>query len=97
MASQLEEIKRVRLSEIDDLLDLYNGKISLDDILNQDYSFISDLANVRNDKNLERLAEAKNAIPPSSDTFLDKVAGKQSGDKREKTKPSSSSRKKTSV
>jgi len=92
MASQLDEIRKTRLSEIDDLLDLYNGKISLEDILNQDYSFISDLANVRNEKNEARLAEAKKIIP--SDESKNAFVNAMSGNKNEKTKPSSSGKRK---
>lgn len=59
MVSKLDKIRKERLSEVDDILDLFQGKLGLSDILNQDYSLITDLANVRDEKNSERLAQQK--------------------------------------
>ena len=52
----MDMIRKQRLSEIDDLLELFQGKLTLDDILDQDYSLISELAQVREEKNRELYA-----------------------------------------
>lgn len=52
----MDTIRKQRLSEIDDLLELFQGKLTLDDILDQDYSLISELAQVREEKNKELYA-----------------------------------------
>lgn len=77
-ARKLEEMRKSRISEIDDILDLFQGKLGLDDILNQDYSLITDLANVRNEKNDERLAKQKSSAPPK--TLVDRVASSDKAD-----------------
>jgi len=66
MGSKLEKIRKDRLSEIDEILDLFQGKLGLDDILNQDYSLITDLANVRSEKNKEILEKQKSASSKKS-------------------------------
>ena len=95
MASKLEKIRKERLSEIDDLLDLFPGKLGLDDILNQDYSLITDLANVRDEKNTARLA--KQNVNKPQNTLLENVTGDKKGNKKSSTKPSVSKNKRRSV
>ena len=56
MSNKMDMIRKQRLSEIDDLLELFQGKLTLDDILDQDYSLISELAQVREEKNKELYA-----------------------------------------
>lgn len=59
MTSKLDSIRKERLSEINDILEEFQGKLSLDDILNQDYSLITDLYNVRAEKNALMVEELK--------------------------------------
>jgi hypothetical protein len=94
MASKLEKIRRDRLSEVDDILDLFQGKLGLDDILNQDFSLITDLANVRDKKNSDRLAQQQKSA--SKKDMVEHVTG-VSSTKKKITKSSVSKTKKQSV
>ena len=94
MSYKLDKIRKDRLSEIDEILDLFQGKLGLDDILNQDYSLITDLANVRDEKNAERI-EQQNRANTKRETLTEKVVGQ--GNNRNTTKSSVSKTKKRSV
>jgi hypothetical protein len=95
MSERLDRIRKERLSEVDEILDLFQGKLGLDDILNQDYSLITDLASVRDEKNAERIAQQKKMIPTKKETLSEKVVG--AGNKNNVTKSSVSKTKKRSV
>lgn len=97
MSFKLDKIRKDRLSEVDEILDLFQGKLGLDDILNQDYSLITDLANIRDEKNAERLAKQKKSMKPQ--TLAEQAGGTtdRNGDKRNGTKSSVSNPKKRSV
>lgn len=86
MSNKLDKIRKERLSEVDEILDLFQGKLGLDDILNQDYSLITDLANVRDEKNAERIAQQNKLNPPKKETFAEKMAG--TSNKKDTTKSS---------
>ncbi len=77
MSHKLDKIRKDRLSEVDDILDLFQGKLGLNDILNQDFSLITDLANVRDEKNSERLAQQKKLNDPNKKTVMDHVTEKK--------------------
>jgi hypothetical protein len=95
MSNKLDRIRKERLSEVDEILDLFQGKLSLDDILNQDYSLITDLALVRDEKNNERIARQNKLNTPKGETLVDKVVGPSN--KKNTTKSSVSNTKKRSV
>ena len=96
MAYKLDKIRKDRISEIDDLLAMFPSQLGLEDILNQDYSLITDLANVRDEKNTERLAKQKK-INTSPTTLLENVTGVKNSNRENATKPSVSKNKKRSV
>lgn len=75
MSNRIDEIRRDRLSEIDDIMDLFPGKLSLDDILNQDYSLITDLASVRDEKNTKFAAEQAKKLKKPNEPLMDKMPG----------------------
>lgn len=69
-------MRQDRLSEIDDLLELFKGYLTLDDILDQDYSLISDLAEVRI-KKINELSDQTKA-PSKGKTYEEKLSQMQS-------------------
>ena len=95
MAFKLDKIRKDRLSEVDEILDLFQGKLGLDDILNQDYSLITDLANIRDEKNAELLAQVRKPGKPG--TVLEHIVGEDGNKNNNKTKSSVSKKKKRSV
>lgn len=71
---KLEDIRKKRLSEVDYILDLFQGSLSLSEILNQDYSLISDLANIRRDKIEQSQNESTPVNPPGDGDYVKKLA-----------------------